>query len=268
MKTQSQFNRPWPLGLGLLTITITLALAANSVSAGKPPKPPPEPESGYRLVNLVGPAGGQSVAWRINDAGWVVGQAPQPDLYGPWCAFVVIPEDTDSDGEPDLWARDDNGDGLPDCWFIDENDDGVNDLAIPLLPLGRDTRSFASAINANGLIAGRSGDDACLWDVDPMGVVSGFSLGRVNGYATGANDVNDDAQVVGAAAARIGKVKPPNKFAAWLSENGTAITLADRVVDWGPFDSRNTNSRAWGINNRGMIVGDMEWHAYIAIPVP
>jgi len=118
MKTQAKFSRSWPLCQGLTAIIVTLALAGSSAWAKKPPKPPPEPppepQAGCRLVDLVGPEGGQSVAWRINAAGWVVGEAPQPDRFGPCHEFVVIPEDTKGDGEPDRWARNDNGGGFND----------------------------------------------------------------------------------------------------------------------------------------------------------
>jgi hypothetical protein len=64
MRSQSRLNRLWTMDQGLCTriIITTLALACTFAWAVKPPKPPPDQESGYRLADLVGPAGGQSLA--------------------------------------------------------------------------------------------------------------------------------------------------------------------------------------------------------------
>jgi probable HAF family extracellular repeat protein len=53
------------------------------------------------------------VAEDVNDAGQVVGSAMH-NSYGWYRTFVITPEDTDGDGQPDLWFRDSDGDGLND----------------------------------------------------------------------------------------------------------------------------------------------------------
>ena len=89
----------------------------------------------------------------------------------------------------------------------------------------------------------------------------------LNYDSTGPSDINDGGQAVGSAATLL-RVGPPPKWkqTAWFSQSGVLIRLADQVVDWGPFD--NGLSRAVGINGSGAIVGDLNWHAYLAIPTP
>jgi uncharacterized membrane protein len=190
----------------------------------------------------------------INDAGDIVGTLGSIDL-GYRSGFLIRPEDTNQDGTPDLWVRDDDGNGL-------------NDLLVLLPPLAGSTDSSAAAINSGGLIAGTSAGDVVLWQVDTTGAISELNLGQIKNYdSTGPSDINGSGQVVGTAATLL-RIGPPPKWkqTAWLSENGDLVKLADRVIDWGPFDSRS--SRAFGINGSGAIVGDMYWHAYIAIPTP
>jgi uncharacterized membrane protein len=160
----------------------------------------------------------------------------------------------------------------------DVDADGINDLMILLPPSGGATSSSATAINANGLIAGRSAETVVLWQVESVGGITEFNLGKVNGYEkAGPYDLNSYGQVVGDAYSWIGAVnaltggKP--KWEACLSEDGRWVKLADRIVDWGTL--ADGMSRAFGINAHRQIVGDAAlvpkgWpqHAFIAVPVP
>ena len=75
----------------------------------------PDGQGGYEMIDLSGGAAvGSGCARDINDSGVVVGS-----FYDAASAtgFVVVPEDTDHDGAPDTWFRDDNGDGVNDLMF-------------------------------------------------------------------------------------------------------------------------------------------------------
>jgi probable HAF family extracellular repeat protein len=117
------------------------------------------------LGSLGGPSS-ESIAWAINDAGQVVGQS----FVTPFVqhAFLVTPEDTDQDGVPDRWYRDDN-------------QDGVNDLMTDLAPL-----YWAGDINNSGLVVGAVGHGV-LWQ-------NGTIIDLWNSSAYG---INDAGQVVG-----------------------------------------------------------------------
>ena len=104
-------------------------------------------------------------AYAINDAGQVVGRSGNT-------AFLITPEDTDGDGAPDRWYRDDN-------------QDGVNDLmtSLPFLT--------AYDINSSGQVVGDKygdPDHGVLWQNGQL-----IDLGP--GVAYG---INDAGQVVGA----------------------------------------------------------------------
>jgi probable HAF family extracellular repeat protein len=84
-----------------------------------------------------------SVAFDVNNDGLVVGSSYSAD--GLTHAFVVVPEDTEGDGIPDYWYRDDDG-------------DGINDLMVDLNDLIRPDRGLhlhtARGINDRGQIVG------------------------------------------------------------------------------------------------------------------
>jgi len=198
MKTQKDFGGVWRMCQGYAAIIITLALAGSIAWAGKPPKP--SPESGYRMVAL-----GTGEARKINDAGWVVGDI-YSTTYG-YGAFVLIPQDTDADGDPDTWYAGENG---------------VNELVIDLGTLGgRETYAFGIndyLINDDGDIVddlvrivgcSKVGDDgpqgpspthAVLWQVNPQThEVETIDLGKLgdNVLNTVAWSINNHGQVVG-----------------------------------------------------------------------
>jgi len=130
-------------------------------------------------VNNNGQVGGGASLWHdgtlidlgvgganaINDAGQVVGRSGN-------AAFLITPEDTDGDGAPDRWYRDDN-------------QDQVNDL-MTVLPF-----LAAYDINSSGQVVGDKygpQDHAVLWQNGQL-----IDLGP--GVAYG---INDAGQVVGA----------------------------------------------------------------------
>lgn len=133
------------------------------------------------LGSLAGPAG-KSRATAINDAGQVVGdtQLPPGGLEAG-AAFLITPEDTDQDGSPDRWFRDDN-------------QDGINDLMTALDAIGG--HSDAYDINAAGKVVGTSGYRAVLWQNGNL-IDLGSLTGAPVGLSNGAFGINDAGQVVG-----------------------------------------------------------------------
>ena len=130
------------------------------------------------LGSLAGPAG-RSIAYAVNDAGQVVGTT-QVTPGGPetGAAFLITPEDTDRDGSPDRWFRDDD-------------QYGVNDLMTALAP--SDGHNLALDINAAGQAVGTSGGRAVLWQ-DGNTIDLGSLTGTAQNKAFG---INDAGQVVG-----------------------------------------------------------------------
>jgi probable HAF family extracellular repeat protein len=186
------------LVLGLAT---TLLVTAGLVGAkGKPPKPPPEPEPpgpAYTLIHLGTLGGTFSKAYAINEAGQVVGNSNAAD--GKTYPFLITPEDTDDDGEPDCWFRD------------DDPADGVNDLMIPLELLGgNDTpavgyRGIAVDINERGQVVGRSTFDSATNTAPTHAVLwEGSSITDLGVFETGkgsmAEAINNDGLIVGRSA--------------------------------------------------------------------
>src|SRR5262249_6398308 len=70
-------------------------------------------DSATGVQNLGSLGGGLTDTAAINNLGQIVGGTYGAD--GTWHSFLLTPEDT-------------NGDGRPDCWFRDDNFDGANDL--------------------------------------------------------------------------------------------------------------------------------------------
>jgi probable HAF family extracellular repeat protein len=191
-----------------LLVAGMLLLNAGVASAKKPPKPPPEPSGPeYMLIDLGHLGGGASRAWAINEAGQVVGNASDGD--GWQAPFLVTPEDTDGDGKPDRWFRDDDA-------------DGVNDLMISLGWLGGGEvpgwglhyGGLARDINDNGQVVGwsswngmTSGADlqhAFFWeDLDGDGQADPGEMVDLGvsgvGVAAGARAINNEGHIVASA---------------------------------------------------------------------
>jgi probable HAF family extracellular repeat protein len=180
----------------VLGVATTLLVTAGLVGAkgGKPPKPPPEPPGpAYTLIDLGTLGGTFSKAHAINEAGQVVGNSNAAD--GKTYPFLITPEDTDGDGKPDRWFRDDDA-------------DGVNDLMIPLGLLGGGSFGFggiALDINEQGQVVGWSTINdqtnnepmhACLWAEEQMIDLGVFEVGKGSMVAA----INTHGLIVGRSA--------------------------------------------------------------------
>jgi probable HAF family extracellular repeat protein len=93
------------------------------------------------MVDLGTLGGFESQAVAMNDYGQIAGWAHMGD--GKKHAFLITPEDTDADGVPDLWNRDDN-------------DDGANDLMTDLGTFESLLESSATDLNNAVQVIGRS----------------------------------------------------------------------------------------------------------------
>jgi len=209
------------------------------------------------VLTLLGTLGGEnSLANGINNLGMVVGCADDHDELA--YAMLIIPEDTDEDG-------------LPDCWYRDDDEDGDNDLMINLGTLGL-ANSQALAINDLGQIVGDSGipsgkrnrrgflltpedtdEDGApdLWfrDDDADGINDLMTnLGQLSSHETWdsyALDVNNFGQVVGYSATD----SEGNHGFLW--ENGELKDLNDI-----PHTSLSRiTDQVSGINDAGQITG-------------
>jgi probable HAF family extracellular repeat protein len=266
MRTQRAF-------LFVLAVAAMFVLSAGLAIAkgGKKPKPPPEPPPGgdgptYTLIDLGG-LGGHSVAAAINQSGQVAGSTSVAD--GTSFPYVITPEDSDGDGKPDRWYRDDDGDGL-------------NDLMITLGQLGGTpswTRAAAFAINDHGQVVGYSTVDGVpvgqdnahgfFWAQGEMTDLGVFAVGEAS-YAVA---INIHGQVVG------------QRYSLGTRKGSFLILPADTNGDGEPdcwfkdddVDGVNDlmtdlGRKFWAkdINDAGVVVGKHKNHAsglsYLLVP--
>jgi probable HAF family extracellular repeat protein len=233
----------WKRTLALLgTVAATgLVCAAVALGAKKPPTPPPpQPTVSYSITFL----GVDGEAMDVNSLGEVVGYAA---IEGVSCAFLVVPQDVDGDGDLE--------------WYSDTDGNGVNYLMVLLNDLidpdsGWDLR-YAYAINDTGQIVGRGylngqwrgyrftpGVNGAWAVVDDLETLEGAAN-------SGAMGINDSGDVVGSS--------------PWgsLYSRGFLWTEEYRMVDIGSLvEGGRTEAR--GITNSGGVTG----FSYINVTTP
>jgi probable HAF family extracellular repeat protein len=199
-------------------------------------------ETNGSLIDLGTLGGASSRANGINNLGQVVGSADRPG--GTRHAFLVTPQDTTGDGQPDVWFRDD-----------DHN--GTNDLMVDLGTLGGPT-SEARGINDLGQVVGRADSSftagsyrAFVWDSNSgMQNLGTFGLSvNLDGlnFGSEANAINDHGQVVGSV------------YSLWrgMLFNGVQGFRWDPQNGGSLLGSIYGGARqATGINDAGQIVGN------------
>lgn len=181
------------------------------------------------LMIDLGTLGGEySSARAINNLGQIVGESTtdSEDTH----AFILTPEDIDTDGTPDVWYKDDDL-------------DGVNDLMTDLEPLGG---TFSSAYDINELsqVVGDSstetGYTAFIWTqsggMESIAPLTGDSCSRARG-------INDLGQVVGMS--YICEQFFASRAFIWSESGG--------IQDLGTLGGNQVV--AYDINNHGQVVG-------------
>ena len=194
------------------------------------------------MIDLGTLGGPTSSASGINGSGQVVGNADTAS--GEFHSFLITPEDTNDDGVPDLWFRDDDG-------------DGANDLMMELGTLGGD-ESRAKSINDLGQVVGNaltaSGELHAFLirpqDVDMDGTLDWF----VDVDTDGANDlmidlgtsealaINENGQIVG---------RSDNHPVIWEVDLAGNVTATQLGVPKGGFNKAG----AGDINDAAQVVG-------------
>ncbi len=208
------------------------------------------------LMHDLGNFGGQdgvSSATAVNDLGQVVGYsyvAVTPGNRAAYHCFLVIPEDTNSDGNPDTW-----GHAPPGTVSV-----GRNDLMADLGTLGG-LNSWGRDINNATQVVGESdtadGDShAFLWQSGAM-----TDLGTLGGADSSAAAINSAGDVVGWAEDAQGRRR------AFVWRNGVMTDLNTLIKKGSPVlltEARDINDAGeivgWGIGTSGNGAG--EAHAF------
>jgi hypothetical protein len=182
------------------------------------------------MIDLEGtsPGGGSNDYLRINELGQIAGVSN----FGA-DGFVILPEDTD-------------GDGVPDTWFKDDDDDGSNDLQIYL-----GSNSQAHDISDGGLIVGhlKEGRKYYLaqWQANQPDQVNLIVKKLVSNWP-GTLKINDNSQVVGV-------VNNRTDYGI-LWENGEVLKLIELLDN--PENAEIL--RPGSINDSGTIAGASCWY--------
>jgi len=198
----------------------------------------------YEFIVLGSLGGGDSCALNINNLGQIVGYAHTGEYSH---AFLINPEDTDEDGTPDLWYRDDDV-------------DGINDLMIDLGTLGGNL-SAAYGVNIHGQVVG-SADTSPDYpphshaflitplDTDYDGVPD---LWYYDADQDGANDLMMDLGTLGGG--NTSKASDINDFGQVVGDSGHAFLwhYSTGMIDLGTLGG--SGSSAWAINNLEQVTG-------------
>jgi len=141
------------------------------------------------VMTDLGTLGGtRSSAFDMSFSGQIVGGSTTT-TSASYHAFLITPEDTNSDSIPDLWFRDDNS-------------DGINDLMTDLSTLGG-SYGFARAVNASNQVVGNSNisgdttDHAFLWEKGVITDLNDLIPPNSGWELLIAHDINDAGQIVG-----------------------------------------------------------------------
>jgi hypothetical protein len=171
---------------------------------------------------------------KVNELGQIAGKS---NFMG---GFVILPEDTDGDGDADMWFRDADG-------------DGVNDLQISL---GDDVND----ISDGGRIVGRTGngltnkDYLMQWQIVPPDRVD--TVVQEWAKKGGAfHAVNENLQAVGTLSTFAS--------AGFLWENGQILELVELLDN--PEGAEIL--LPLGINDSGTIVGRCDEAGFVAVPI-
>jgi probable HAF family extracellular repeat protein len=107
-----------------------------------------------------------------------------------------------------------------------------------------DNWSAASAINELGQIVGHADYKAALWENSELTI-----LGTLGGRLTSATDINDFGQVVGWSDI----INEPREIHAFIWDETSGFQDLNNLI---PANSGWILEGAWGINNKGQIVGN------------
>lgn len=180
---------------------------------------------------------------RINNYGEVAGKFER--------GFVILPEDTDGDGEPDLW-------------FEDLDGDGRNDLPIDLGP----AVEYLHISDSGGVVGSQIREEYYhRWQIDESGNVDLVASESKKCWMRGVNNLG---QAVGYTAQSMGQMKSKHTTLLW--EPDLAIRNLYRLLD--NAEASADSLRCSDINDARCIVGDVtdnypeeSTYAFVAVPI-
>jgi probable HAF family extracellular repeat protein len=212
-------------------------------------------------LGTLGTAGGGSEAVGINNRCQVVGQSTEPGGTSDFMSVAFLWEggtmtQLDTGGESSF-ASDINDNGQISGWVFNRPDGNPHAMRIDAAGWhdlgtlgGRESR--ATAIDERGRVVGwastgKGTEHAFLWQDGAMadlGTLGGYGNSDLRDPESIATDINDRAEIVGYSYTDVAQQRH-----AFLWRDGT-------MIDLGAIPGSSGFSRAIGINNHGVIVGE------------
>jgi probable HAF family extracellular repeat protein len=241
----------------LVLLVLLLVLAALAAPVGALPSAAPE----YEVVDLGGLGGTASFALGLSDRGEAAGTArtgagTRPQQAFAWRDGTVRPlEPLPGSTFSRAFAVNPRGEAVGEAFTPSpersravrwDRDGRITDLGT----LEGASGAVANDLNARGQVVGSSGGQAVVWDgaaPQPVGTLGG------EGSTARGNAINDRGQVVGSSQTDVRSASGSRVSHAFLA---TPIGRGYRLTDLGSLGGPAAFSVAYGLSNRGDVVGE------------